>query len=76
MVEWGTERLVTVEDDSAGMVWAPDAIWDSDQGECLDWNNSIAISHILIIISRPISCPLGVEICMHNSLHHFPLPPA
>jgi hypothetical protein len=26
-INWGTERLVNVEND-AGMVWAPDAIWD------------------------------------------------
>ncbi|KAI1848715.1 hypothetical protein JX266_005574 [Neoarthrinium moseri] len=28
LVNWGSERLVEVEDKTAGMVWAPDAIWD------------------------------------------------
>ncbi|KAK3381509.1 glycoside hydrolase family 43 protein [Podospora didyma] len=28
LVNWVNERLVTVEDSTAGMVWAPEAIWD------------------------------------------------
>lgn len=28
LVNWVNERLVTVEDATAGMVWAPEAIWD------------------------------------------------
>ncbi|KAL1305768.1 hypothetical protein AAFC00_003938 [Neodothiora populina] len=28
LVNWSAERLVKVENDDAGMVWAPDAIWD------------------------------------------------
>ncbi|KAK0721624.1 glycosyl hydrolase [Lasiosphaeria miniovina] len=28
LLTWTNERLVTVEDSTAGMVWAPDAIWD------------------------------------------------
>ncbi|KAJ9162385.1 Glycoside hydrolase family 43 protein [Coniochaeta hoffmannii] len=28
LVNWGNERLVSVEDATAGMVWAPEAIWD------------------------------------------------
>ncbi|TLS23954.1 hypothetical protein PpBr36_08599 [Pyricularia pennisetigena] len=28
LVNWNNERLVTVEDETAGMVWAPEAIWD------------------------------------------------
>ncbi|EHA48891.1 hypothetical protein MGG_00570 [Pyricularia oryzae 70-15] len=28
LVNWQNERLVTVEDDTAGMVWAPEALWD------------------------------------------------
>ncbi|KAK2760418.1 hypothetical protein FQN54_002488 [Arachnomyces sp. PD_36] len=35
LVEWTNERLVVVEDDTAGMVWAPDAIWDPEQGQYL-----------------------------------------
>ncbi|PGH11891.1 hypothetical protein AJ79_04582 [Helicocarpus griseus UAMH5409] len=35
LVNWGKERLVKVEDDTAGMVWAPEAIWDSEQGQYL-----------------------------------------
>lgn len=35
MVNWGTERLVTVENSDAGMVWAPDAIWDPAKGQYL-----------------------------------------
>lgn len=32
LVNWTDERLVTVEDETAGMVWAPDAVWDASQG--------------------------------------------
>ncbi|KAK1994002.1 arabinosidase [Colletotrichum falcatum] len=35
LVNWGNERLVVVEDASAGMVWAPDAIWDPAKGQYL-----------------------------------------
>lgn len=35
LVNWGQERLVQVEDATAGMVWAPDAIWDAEKGEYL-----------------------------------------
>ncbi|CEL00487.1 hypothetical protein ASPCAL00087 [Aspergillus calidoustus] len=33
LVTWTNERLVTVEDETAGMVWAPDAIWDEEKGQ-------------------------------------------
>ncbi|KAL4981221.1 glycosyl hydrolase [Aspergillus desertorum] len=33
LINWTDERLVTVEDETAGMAWAPDAIWDADQGQ-------------------------------------------
>lgn len=32
LINWGEERLVVVEDETAGMVWAPEAIWDPEQG--------------------------------------------
>ncbi|KAF2703025.1 glycoside hydrolase family 43 protein [Pleomassaria siparia CBS 279.74] len=35
LTSWTGERLVTVEDATAGMVWAPDAIWDADKGQYL-----------------------------------------
>ncbi|KAK2037938.1 arabinosidase [Colletotrichum somersetense] len=35
LVNWGNERFVVVEDASAGMVWAPDAIWDPAKGQYL-----------------------------------------
>ncbi|KAG9232276.1 glycosyl hydrolase [Amylocarpus encephaloides] len=35
MINWGTERLVQVENNNAGMVWAPDAIWDPAKGQYL-----------------------------------------
>ncbi|KAH6702013.1 hypothetical protein BKA61DRAFT_661414 [Leptodontidium sp. MPI-SDFR-AT-0119] len=35
LINWGTERLVKVENNDAGMVWAPDAIWDSSKGQYL-----------------------------------------
>ncbi|KAL3424995.1 glycoside hydrolase family 43 protein [Phlyctema vagabunda] len=35
LISWGTERLVKVENDDAGMVWAPDAIWDASKGQYL-----------------------------------------
>lgn len=35
LVSWTNERLVVVEDATAGMVWAPSAIWDEAKGEYL-----------------------------------------
>ncbi|KAL2147459.1 hypothetical protein VTI28DRAFT_9359 [Corynascus sepedonium] len=35
LVNWGEERLVVVEDETAGMVWAPEAIWDPAEGQYL-----------------------------------------
>lgn len=32
-MNWVNERLVIVEDASAGMVWAPEAIWDPAKGK-------------------------------------------
>lgn len=32
---WTGERLVEVEDATAGMVWAPEAIWDAEAGKYL-----------------------------------------
>ncbi|KAL4876455.1 hypothetical protein BJY04DRAFT_142578 [Aspergillus karnatakaensis] len=33
LINWTGERLVTVEDERAGMAWAPDAVWDEEQGQ-------------------------------------------
>ena len=33
LVHWTNERLVTVEDGTAGMVWAPEAIWDATRSQ-------------------------------------------
>ncbi|KAF3018553.1 hypothetical protein E8E14_012579 [Neopestalotiopsis sp. 37M] len=35
LVNWTNERLVTVEDATAGMVWAPEAIWDTSKNQYL-----------------------------------------
>ncbi|KAF4634961.1 hypothetical protein G7Y89_g3135 [Cudoniella acicularis] len=35
MINLGSERLVKVEGDTAGMVWAPDAIWDPSKSQYL-----------------------------------------
>lgn len=35
LVNWVNERLVVVEDATAGMVWAPEAIWDPAKGQYL-----------------------------------------
>jgi hypothetical protein len=32
LVNWNNERLVIVEGATAGMVWAPEALWDADKG--------------------------------------------
>ncbi|EKD20287.1 uncharacterized protein L3040_007295 [Drepanopeziza brunnea f. sp. 'multigermtubi'] len=37
LITWENERLVKVEDDTAGMVWAPDAIWDLEKRQYLVW---------------------------------------
>ncbi|KAH8160258.1 hypothetical protein CIB48_g7979 [Xylaria polymorpha] len=36
LVNFNNERLVTVEDATAGMVWAPEAIWDAAKSESRD----------------------------------------
>lgn len=33
LINWTSERLVVVEDATAGMVWAPAAIWDEAKGQ-------------------------------------------
>ncbi|KAE8152587.1 hypothetical protein BDV25DRAFT_150894 [Aspergillus avenaceus] len=35
LVNWDDTSLVTVEDTTAGMVWAPDAIWDPEEEQYL-----------------------------------------
>ncbi|CAI6293615.1 unnamed protein product [Periconia digitata] len=35
LINWTSERLVTVEDATAGMVWAPAAIWDAQKQQYL-----------------------------------------
>ena len=35
LVTWTGEKLVIVEGDTAGMVWAPEALWDADEGKYL-----------------------------------------
>jgi hypothetical protein len=35
LVTWTNERLVSVEDATAGMVWAPSAIWDASRSQYL-----------------------------------------
>lgn len=35
LVNWGTNRLATVIGSTAGMVWAPEAIWDSSKSAFL-----------------------------------------
>ncbi|EOD45507.1 putative glycoside hydrolase family 43 protein [Neofusicoccum parvum UCRNP2] len=35
LVTWTSERLVVVEDETAGMVWAPEAIWDAEKSQYL-----------------------------------------
>lgn len=35
LINWTGERLIEVENESAGMVWAPDAFWDESQGQYL-----------------------------------------
>ncbi|GKT44996.1 uncharacterized protein ColSpa_05177 [Colletotrichum spaethianum] len=35
LVNWSSERLVVVENANAGMVWAPEAIWDPTKGQYL-----------------------------------------
>jgi hypothetical protein len=36
LVNWTNERLVNVEDATAGMVWAPEALWDPEKGRCCE----------------------------------------
>lgn len=35
LINWTDERLIVVEDETAGMVWAPEAIWDASQSQYL-----------------------------------------
>lgn len=39
LVNWTNERLVIVEDATAGMVWAPEAIWDPEKSACSPQND-------------------------------------
>lgn len=41
LVNWTNERLVVVEDATAGMVWAPEAIWDPTKGNLIPSPSSI-----------------------------------
>lgn len=61
LINWGSERLIKVEDDEAGMVWAPDAIWDASKGE--NSNPSFSKGADDTDCScRPISGSLGIQI--------------
>jgi hypothetical protein len=52
LVNWGNERLVVVEDATAGMVWAPEAIWDPAKGQYLvHWASKFVRSHRITYIS-------------------------
>jgi len=33
LINWTNERLAIVEESAAGMVWAPEAVWDPTKGE-------------------------------------------
>ncbi|KAF9632469.1 hypothetical protein BFW01_g3331 [Lasiodiplodia theobromae] len=45
LINWTDERLITVEDDTAGMAWAPDAIWDPEAGQYLFAENDTTHSN-------------------------------
>lgn len=66
LINWGNERLVVVEDSSAGMVWAPEAIWDPAKGMPAPPLPLVRTSHSTKLTEsyRPIPCPLGFEIRM------------
>lgn len=52
LVNWGTERLVKVENDEAGMVWAPEAIWDPEAGQYLvHWASKFVRTPFLLLQS-------------------------
>ncbi len=35
LINWENERLAVVEDNTAGMVWAPEAIWDAEKSQLI-----------------------------------------
>jgi hypothetical protein len=73
LINWKNERLVQVEDKTAGMVWAPEAIWDANKGQYLvhwaskfyaasDTSHTGTPSNIKIrfaCMDNPSMCPLS-----------------
>lgn len=47
LLTWTNERLVTVEDATAGMVWAPEAIWDPAKSQYMVYWSSKFVSLFL-----------------------------
>lgn len=47
LLTWTNERLVTVEDGTAGMVWAPEAIWDPAKSQYMVYWSSKFVSQTL-----------------------------
>lgn len=57
LVNWSGERLVVVENSSAGMVWAPEAIWDPSKGQYLVHWASKFVSLPLTAVGLPLNPP-------------------
>ncbi len=53
LVNWTGERLVQVMPSTAGMVWAPEAIWDYEQQQ------------FLVVWSSRLYSSLDTQVCLH-----------
>lgn len=69
LINWTNERLVQVEDKTAGMVWAPEALWDANKGQYLvHWASKFYAASD----SGHTGTPSNIKIrfaCMQSSLH-------
>lgn len=62
LVNWSNERLVVVENSSAGMVWAPEAIWDAAKGQYLvHWASKFVSPPPCFLSSRLLKTNHGVH---------------
>lgn len=71
LINWKNERLVQVEDKTAGMVWAPEAIWDANKGQYLvHWASKFYAASDTGHTGTPSNIKIRFA-CMQSPLHMF-----
>lgn len=69
LISWKNERLVQVEDKTAGMVWAPEAIWDASKGQYLvHWASKFYAASDTGHTGTPSNIKIRFA-CMQSPLH-------